>query len=124
MKKLFAVTSLYLALPLIAFAQAGGNSGSSYGGNLAPLRNLLDSIGSLVSIAIPILIGIAMVVLIWGIIKYIFKGDVESGRSTIIAGVVGLFVIVSIWGIVRFAQDALLGGSPSSEIKAPHFPQN
>ena len=115
MKKFAGITSLFLALPLVAFAQ----------GTLQPVQVLLVSIGNLVSLAIPILIGVAMIVLIWGIIQYIRKpDDTAKGRQTIIAGIIGLFVIISIWGIIHLAQNALLGGSSSNQIPAPHFPTN
>lgn len=114
MKKIAALTTLALALPAVAFAQTGGN--------LTPIQNLLTSIGRLVANAIPILIGIALLVFIWGIIGYIRKPEAAEGRKIMIAGVVGLFVIVSIWGIIILAQNALLGSGAVQTVPAPRIP--
>jgi uncharacterized membrane protein YesL len=112
MKKVAGIGSIFMATPLIAFAQVG---------NLSPIGQLIVSIGSLITTAIPVLIGAAMVLLIWGVIHYIMHPD-EHGKQQIIAGIIGLFVILSIWGIIRFAQVSLFGGTPGQTIPAPRFP--
>lgn len=115
MKKLASLISLVFALPAVAFAQTG---------SLQPIQTLLVSIGNLVSLAIPILIGVAMVVFFWGIVQYIRKPEAAEGKKIMIAGIVSLFVMVSIWGIITLAQQALFNGTPGNQINAPHFPQN
>ena len=114
MKKLATISALMFAAPLFAFAQQG---------TLAPLQVLLVSIGNLVSLAIPILIGIVLLYLVWVVIQAIREPKSETYKP-VIAGVVGLAVIVSIWGLVHLLQNAFLGGSSPTQIQAPHFPQN
>lgn len=118
MKKIVSISSLFLALPFVAFAQAG---------TLAPIQSLIVSIGNIISLIIPILIGVAMVAFFWGLILYI-KGAGKSaseGKSIMIAGLTALFIMVSVWGIIRFFQSALLGSTSTPQtINAPHFPQN
>lgn len=54
---------------------------------------------------IPLLIALAVIVFIWGVLKFIMNAEDstkrEEGRNFIIWGLVGLFVMVSIWGIVN-----------------------
>lgn len=104
MKKLsfFAVAVSFL-VPYVAFAQ----------GNLGNLALLLQSFGHLVNLTIPILIGIAVVVFFWGLVKYINasgKGH-KQGRNMMIAGIGSLFVMVTLYGIIAFVGTSLLGGA-------------
>ena len=53
---------------------------------------------------VPLLIGVAVVVFLWGVVKYITAGGdeekIKKGRDTMIWGIVGLFVMVAVWGLV------------------------
>jgi hypothetical protein len=96
MKK-FILAALVLA-PSLAFAQQLGN-----------LETLLRSIGRLVNLALPIVVGLALLGFFWGLVKFIFSqaddAKVEAKR-VMIWSVVALFVMVSVWGLVRFIGDA------------------
>jgi len=69
------------------------------------------------------LVGIALVVFIWGVLRYIGKaGDEaerEKARQLIIWGIVGIFVMVSVWGLV-----GVLTGSFDWNTANPPTPQN
>ena len=58
---------------------------------------------------IPLLVGIAVLVFMWGIVKFIAHAEDEKthedGKKLMVWGMVGLFVIVSLWGIVGFVQE-------------------
>ena len=115
MKKTLFAASLFVA-PFVAAAQ----------GNLGNIQQLILSIGNIVGLLIPILIGVAMLFFFWGLIKYIRASGEghKEGQNMMIAGIVSLFVMVSIWGIVRFAQSSL-GIDPNAQnIPAPRFPRN
>lgn len=101
MKKSSAIAFLY-ALPFVAFAQSSS-------GNLAPIKNLVVSVGQILNMLVPVLIAAALVVFFWGLVMYIWSGGKNSaqGRKVMLAGLVSLFVMVSVWGIVRLAQNAL-----------------
>lgn len=77
---------------------------------------------SILSPLIPILIGLAVVVFLWGILKYITAGGDEKKRSEGIKfmafGIIGLFVMVSVWGLVNI----LTGTFGLNEGSAP-FPR-
>lgn len=79
--------------------------------NLGNLENIVQSIGRLVELATPIVVGIALLAFFWGLAKFIFSaGDPEAqkqGRGIMIWGIIALFVMVSVWGLVRFIGDAL-----------------
>ena len=49
-----------------------------------------------------ILIGLAVIVFIWGVFKFVIsenEGEKQKGKEFILWGIVGLFVMVSIWGL-------------------------
>lgn len=98
MKK-YALIALAFA-PTVAFAQ-----------NLGNLETLLRSIGRLVSIALPIVVAIALLAFFWGLVKFIFSAQGEDahkqGQQLMIWGLVALFVMVAVWGLVRFIGNAL-----------------
>ena len=114
MKKTALVTTAIFALPFVAFAQAG---------DLGPIARLVNSVGAIVALLIPILIAIALVVFFWGLIKYIWGGgkDTAKGKNIMIAGIISLFVMIAIYGIINFAENALLGGHLQN-IGVPRFP--
>jgi hypothetical protein len=70
----------------------------------------------LIQTAIPIIASIALLVFIWGLIRFINSaGDAKShegGRQLMVWGSVGLFVLVTLWGILGFlSQQFEFGGS-------------
>lgn len=76
------------------------------------IKELIQAFGSLIKLLIPILVGAALLVFFWGLVKFIFRvgGDekaVTDGKKLMIWGIIALFVIVSVWGIVSFMQRAL-----------------
>lgn len=87
-------------LPLLALAQ---EADTSY------VNNLLDDVGGIITQLIPIFIGVAVLVFIWGVIKYVTAGDDSEkraqARSLMIYGIIAIFVIVSIWGLVAILQN-------------------
>lgn len=76
---------------------------------LQPITSLVVAVGAIIKLLIPILIGIAIIVFFWGLVKYIKDAGEghEQGRNIMIAGLVSLFVMVSLWGIIQFAGQAL-----------------
>jgi hypothetical protein len=89
-----------LATPLFVSAQAGGEAEV----DLGFFNSLLQGLGELIDIAIPLLIALAILLFIWGLVVFIFaQGDDDAkkqGRSLMVWGVIALFVIVSVWGLV------------------------
>ena len=112
MKKVI-IASLVFA-PTLAFAQTLDN-----------LETLVDSIGNLVGLALPIVVGIALLAFFWGLVKFIFsQGNEEAkgdAKKIMLWGVIALFVMVSVWGLIRFIGNAL-GVDQGDTIVVPDVP--
>ena len=73
-------------------------------------QNTVDALTSLtgaVNAVIPFLVAIAVVVFIYGVIKYVLASgpeDKAASRSLIIYGIIGIAVILSIFGLVKLVQ--------------------
>ena len=103
-----------LALPLISSAQ-----------QLTKVSSLVQSIGNIVNLVIPIIFALALLGFFYGLILYFFGKDEskEKAKKTMIWGIVILFVMASVWGLVNFIQDAVGvngGNVPSASALIPH----
>ncbi len=91
MKKYTLVGLGLLALPFFANAQA-------------TVQTLLQLVGTVLNSLVPLAIGLAVVIFLFGVIKYVTAGDSEDGRKNgrqlMLWGIIGLFVMVSVWGLV------------------------
>lgn len=62
-------------------------------------------------ILVPLIMSMALLVFVWGILKYIHKGgdpaERAQGRQFMIYGVIGLAVMASVWGLVRILTNTL-----------------
>lgn len=96
-------------MPLAAFAQANPAGG---------LLGLVNFAGTVINALIPILIGAAVVVFFYGLVKFIYTR--KSGDKSIMWwGIIALFLMVSVWGIIRIAQSTLgIGGVQT--LPVPH----
>ncbi len=93
MKKLAVFLAVFL-MPSLALAQGAQD-----------LNGIIDTSSTAVGKLTTLLVAIAMLMFIWGIVKYVIAGDEEAkakGRQMMIWGVVGLFAIVAVWGLVKF----------------------
>lgn len=110
-----SIAALLLVLPSVAFGFVWGVLG------------FLDVLISFVTTLVPILMGCAVVVFFWGVVKFVaHAGDekaVEEGKQLIIWGLIGIFVIVALWGFVGYIQQSLgLDFGAISGTTAPSFP--
>lgn len=91
---------------------------------------LIDYAIYIVGLIIPLLVGLAVLVFMWGIVKFIAHAEDEKtheeGKQLMMWGMVGLFVIVSLWGIVGFLHESLgltsynyLGSLPEQDTTIP-----
>jgi len=95
MKKFAIAASAYL-LPFAAFAQDAEDD------NIA---NLIGQINAVINTIVPFLVGLAVLVIIWGVFNFISgAGDEEKraqAKQYIVWGVVGVFIMLSVWGLVN-----------------------
>lgn len=114
MKK-FVYSAVSFLFPVVAFAQTL---------NFEQLNTPITGLGNIINRLIPLIIGAAVLVFLWGVLKYVISGDNEEKRADakwfMIWGIVALFVMVSVWGLVRILQNTL---GVSSSSGAPGFPQ-
>ena len=76
------------------------------------MLELITAVGGLVNNLIGVVGGMALVVFLWGLAKFIFHvgGDekaVDEGKRVMKWGLLALFVAFSVWGIVVFFQNEL-----------------
>ncbi len=101
--KHFGVFLSALLLPMYAFAGTVTASSDAF--------DIIDILVGIVERVIPVLIGGAVIVFFWGIVKFVAHADdekaVTEGKQFIIWGLVGLFVIVAMWSLVGYIQRSL-----------------
>ena len=69
------------------------------------LEGVLDVFSNLISLAVPIVISLAVLYFLWGLSTYLLKQEKEEGRDMMMWGIIALFVMVSIWGLVNLLSD-------------------
>ena len=103
--------------PAFAFAQSAPN--------LTNIESLVIAIGNIVELALPIVVGIALLVFFWGLVKFIFaQGNEEAkadAKKIMLWGLIALFVMVAVWGLVQFIGTAL-GINQGQTITVPTVP--
>ena len=89
-------------LPTLAFAQAGQFEASR------GLAGFLTSLKATMQFIVPILIGLAVIVFLWGVLKFILNASNEEkkgeGKMMMVYGIIGIVVMISVWGLVGFVQ--------------------
>lgn len=87
---------------------------------------LLGKVSGAIANLIPIIIGLGLIVFLWGVLTYVLaKGedDKSQARSYMIWGIIGLFVMVAVWGLVNILADAVVGsGQGTRELKQHDIP--
>ena len=91
----------------------------------AGLLNFIALLQRIVDLAVPFLIGLAVIAVFVGILKFLFtKESDEHAKWGKFLGmsILSLFVIVSIWGIVNFLG-SVVGIGQGGEVRAPIVPR-
>ena len=111
----FVLAFVAMLLPFVASAQCrGGND----------FCTILSDLRYIINLSIGILSSLALLVFIWGIVKYIASAGnedaKEEGKRIMIGGVIALFVLFSVFGLVRFLQRSF-GVYESTTVKPPRI---
>ena len=84
--------------PIFAFADEFGKAGPDFFGIIGIFTSAINTL-------LPFIIGLAVLVIVWGLFNYIAgAGDEEKraqAKQYIIWGIIGLFIMVSVWGLVN-----------------------
>jgi uncharacterized membrane protein HdeD (DUF308 family) len=118
MKKLAVLFGLFL-MPSLALAQYGTGSA---GGGAQDASGILSTVLTLVDQATFVIVAIAILVFIYGIVRYVIANNEEAkanAQRLILYGVIGLFAIVAVWGLVNFLANTTGIGSG---VDAPELP--
>ncbi len=103
------LAGLGVVAPLSALAVFNGTS------------DLISGFYDIVSALIIVATSVALLVFIWGLVKYISKaedeGEKENGRRLMVNGAIALFVLFSIFGIIRW-----IGGEVGVRTGQPAIP--
>lgn len=104
----------------IAFAQTAPSAGGYQ------LLNLLSLAQTLVSRAVPFLIGLAMVTFFYGLVLFMWKGkeggeNLDKAKRFMAYSIGAIFIMVSLWGIIYFLQN-ILGIQDIENIRGPKPP--
>jgi len=103
------IPSVLFVVPLVSYAAPVCES--YIPGRLREFKDFVCLFVDLISVSIPVIVGLMLLVFFWGLAKFIFRvgGDekaVDEGKRIMLWGVVALFVMVSVWGLVNFLVDA------------------
>lgn len=113
----YKILGLALGLAPIAALAQNTNVGPAYSGN-QNIFTVLSTGQSLMNLLVRVLVGFAILVVIFGVISFMMADGEEAktkARDTILYGVLGLFVITSIWGLVAILRRTLGTGTTGSE---------
>ncbi len=120
MKKVLAGSTASLLAPFLVLAGGGGAAT-----DLSFFTELLNQIGELIGLLVPILIALALVFFLWGLVVFIMNSGDESardeGKKKMIWGIIALFVIVSVWGLVALLNQ-ITGVSQGEQVEDVYVP--
>lgn len=107
--------------PVLAYAQGSG------GTVLGTTSRIIQTIGKLVDMLIPIVIAVALLVFFWGLVKFI-RSVSDSGKADgkmfMVWGLVAIFVMVAVWGILSlFAKELNISRTDDKPFVVPKVPR-
>jgi len=89
------------AIPYIVNAQGSGGPVGIFA--------IINQLTTIIQRIVPLLIGIAVLMFLWGILKYVIAKDEDSqkeARNTMLWGIITIFVMVSVWGLINILVDS------------------
>jgi hypothetical protein len=114
MKKI--LLSVLAFAPVLAFAQST---------NFSNVQEGITSISLIINRLIPLVIGIAVLLFLIGVLKYVTAGGDEEAREAargmIIFGIIALFVMTAVWGFVKILGSTIFGSGDVTT--PPNLPQ-
>lgn len=120
---LYGLLATVLVLPAFTFAGSFAD-GSPEGGQIAGFFEAI--LGFIDAVLIPLVLGLAFLMFIWGVFKFFILGGSDSekqaeGKSLMIYAVAGFVIILSFYGLVNFLT-AGLGFDDNNTFDIPSVP--
>ncbi len=88
-----------------------------------PLTNIsgvLNRFSSFINLIIPFIVGLAVLVIVYGIFNFISSAGDEEARATakqfIIWGIIGVFIMLSVWGLVNILVNSFGTNNASKDV--------
>lgn len=104
------ITVLAVLFPAVALAQIV----------VTDVTSLVMVLEIIMNAVVPFLVGLAVLLIIYGIVGYISKADDEEKRTEaknfIVWGIIGVFVMVSVWGLVNILVNTFFFADNTSNI--------
>ncbi len=120
------LATVIVALPAITSAQNGFAQADPEGGQMSGFFNAI--LAFINSVLIPLVLGLAFLMFIWGVFKYFILGGADSekqaeGKSLMIYAIAGFVIILSFYGLVNFITTGFGFNSGAGQtITAPTVP--
>ncbi len=115
-KKYLSSSVVLSFLPAITFAGTPTLVATDAFSLLKILQNIVDAV-------IPFIIGLGILVFIYGIFNFISSAGDEEARANakqlIIWGVLGIFIMISVWGLVNILMGTFFNGTTTGPISIP-----
>lgn len=77
--------------------------------------DVVDIFLGILNSLIPIIIGIALLIFIWGGVKFLYAGgsddSVEPAKKMMFWGIIIIFIMVSMFGIIQIFYGDIIGGN-------------
>ncbi len=104
MKKIYTIVSIAFIVPSFAFAVS------------TTISTLAIKISGYLNQALVVLMGVALVIFVWNIIKYFIKGneDHKEAAPYVMWSIIGFFVILSLWGIVNVLKNTFFSDTDTT----------
>ncbi len=104
----------------------GQYQNQNHAADLSFFGNLIAGVGGIVRMLPPILLGIAVVIFFYFLIKYLIAGkndpkDRAGALKGLLYSLLAIFIMVALWGIIAFFGDAL-GINPNTQVNAIRLP--
>ncbi len=95
--------------------------------DLGFVASIIQQLKTIVSWLPQLLLGVAVVVFFFYLIRYVIAGKADPKEKTtamkaMIWALVAIFIMVTLWGIIAFFGDAV-GVNPNVQVSAPSLPQ-
>lgn len=115
------LAAVLVAAPSVGNAGNGFAQGDDAGGQMSGF--FLAILRFIDSVLIPVVLGIAFLMFIWGVFKFFILGGSDSekqseGKSLMIYAVAGFVIILSFYGLVNFLTNGLGFGGDTIVIPA------
>lgn len=98
--------------------------------NTAPgnLAEVVDRAVNVIALFIPIAAALAILLFIWGLVKFIAgagqgsEANIKNGKDLMLWGTIALFVTFSMWGLSRFVSGVFFTGENNTTPPVPTLP--